>query len=154
MKVKFSLLAWALLTLASSVPGHAHVDSPRGVEPARRINFGPELNHRTFSAPSIKKFGTFTAPDDADPKEIAIKFVKSKLHPKADFVIKDIYKSDHNGVTHVYFKQVVNGLYVTNGDINVNIDQFGRIISYGDSFIKPNASAIRPMGPVKITKDG
>ncbi|CAG8518674.1 17313_t:CDS:2 [Cetraspora pellucida] len=154
MKVKFSLLAWALLTLASSVPGHAHVVSPRSVGSAHRINFGPELNHRTFNAPSIKKFGTFTTSDAADPKEIAIKFVKSKLHPKAEFVIRDIYKSDHNGVTHVYLKQVVNGLYVTNGDINVNVDQFGRVISYGDSFVKPNANANRPMGPIKITKDG
>ncbi|KAI9505995.1 Fungalysin metallopeptidase-domain-containing protein [Coemansia spiralis] len=48
--------------------------------------------------------------------------------------LKSAYRSDHNGVTHVHFKQVVNGLEVVNGNANVNIDKKGRVISSGNSF--------------------
>ncbi|KAJ2796415.1 hypothetical protein H4R20_005534 [Coemansia guatemalensis] len=52
----------------------------------------------------------------------------------AELRVKSAYRSKHNGVTHVYFKQVINGLEVVNGNANVNIDKHGRIISSGNSF--------------------
>ncbi|KAJ2548906.1 hypothetical protein EV175_004648, partial [Coemansia sp. RSA 1933] len=48
--------------------------------------------------------------------------------------LKSAYQSSHNGVTHVYFRQVVNGLEVVNGDASVNIDRNGHVISSGNSF--------------------
>ncbi|KAI8322835.1 hypothetical protein GQ54DRAFT_259234 [Martensiomyces pterosporus] len=48
--------------------------------------------------------------------------------------LKDAYRSEHNGVTHIYFRQVVNGLEVVNANANVNIDKHGRVISSGNSF--------------------
>src|SRR5205814_3955944 len=85
--------------------------------------------------------------EELSAQEIAIKFVKEDLHPYSDFVIKNIYKSEHNEITHVYFKQIVNGLEVVNSDLNVNIDKFGRVISYGDSFVVPSSS----LGPAKCS---
>ncbi|KAJ2163754.1 hypothetical protein GGF45_006276, partial [Coemansia sp. RSA 551] len=53
--------------------------------------------------------------------------------------VKSAYRSEHTGVTHVYFKQVVNGLEVANGNANVNIDRHGRVISSGNSFAQAKA---------------
>ncbi|KAJ2084254.1 hypothetical protein H4R24_000196 [Coemansia sp. RSA 988] len=52
----------------------------------------------------------------------------------AELKVKSAYRSKHNGVTHVYFKQVVNGIEVVNGNANVNIDKHGHVISSGNSF--------------------
>ncbi|CAG8594442.1 11678_t:CDS:2 [Diversispora eburnea] len=152
--VKLSLLGWTLLYLTSATQGKhghhhhnkeskVHVTSPFG----RLENFGPELNHRHYEAPSIEKYGTFSGPSLFDPNKIATNFIKTKLHPETDFIIKNSYKSEHNGVTHIYFKQIVNGLPVSNSDLNVNVDRFGRIISYGDSFANPKKSSFskRPL---------
>ncbi|KAJ1969584.1 hypothetical protein IWQ62_000529 [Dispira parvispora] len=38
------------------------------------------------------------------------------------------------GVTHVYFGQLVKGIPVQNGVMNVNVDDDGEILSYGNSF--------------------
>ena len=48
----------------------------------------------------------------------------------------------HNGVTHVYLQQVVNGLEVVNGVANVNVDSKGDVISVGNSFFKNVAPLI------------
>lgn len=37
-------------------------------------------------------------------------------------------------MTHVYAKQILNGLEVSDGDINLNIDAHVRVISWGNSF--------------------
>jgi extracellular elastinolytic metalloproteinase len=37
-------------------------------------------------------------------------------------------------ITHIYARQIINGLEVSDGDINVNVDRDGRILSWGNSF--------------------
>lgn len=37
-------------------------------------------------------------------------------------------------MTHVYARQLINGLEVADGDINLNIDRDGRVLSWGNSF--------------------
>jgi extracellular elastinolytic metalloproteinase len=37
-------------------------------------------------------------------------------------------------ITHIYARQLINGLEVSDGDINVNIDRDGRVLSWGNSF--------------------
>ncbi|KAJ2718362.1 hypothetical protein GGI07_005790 [Coemansia sp. Benny D115] len=54
--------------------------------------------------------------------------------PEYNMKLKSAYRSEHTGVTHVHFRQVVNGLEVVNGNANVNIDKHGRVISSGNSF--------------------
>ncbi|CAG8601888.1 11685_t:CDS:2 [Ambispora leptoticha] len=105
---------------------------------ARLENFGPELKHRKYTAPSLaEQKPIYSSSSFSDPKEIALEFVKEHL-TNSEFKVKNSYKSEHNGVTHVYLRQVINDLEVMNGDINVNVDENGRVISYGDSFYKGN----------------
>ena len=49
-------------------------------------------------------------------------------------IVSASHTSAHNGVTHVYLQQLVNGLQVFNGVANVNVDRSGVIISVGNSF--------------------
>ncbi|KAJ1720619.1 hypothetical protein LPJ61_006137, partial [Coemansia biformis] len=54
--------------------------------------------------------------------------------PATTIHIADAYTDDLSGITHVYAQQVVEGLAVTNGLANVNIDSNGRVISSSESF--------------------
>lgn len=74
---------------------------------------------------------------DAEPIEVARRFVRDildgELNESKSFKIRDDSYTDSNtGVTHVYVRQVVNGLEVADGDINVNIKD-GMVLSYGNS---------------------
>jgi extracellular elastinolytic metalloproteinase len=81
----------------------------------------------------------------SDPKALALEFA-SLLNPHFQWVIKDLYKTSKNGVTHAYLRQVINGLEVANGDLNINFDRNGQVISYGDS-------SFMPMGPIKLMEE-
>ncbi len=55
----------------------------------------------------------------------------------ADVRITDEYTSDHNGVTHVYLRQIVDGVDVAGADATVNI-QDGVVVYSGSRFIDPS----------------
>lgn len=100
-------------------------------------SFGPEVPYREYTTPSWfqrqKDYSQFTITDNAE--DIAVAFAEAEL-TSSEFIVTNAYKSDLNGVTHVYLRQKVNGLEVLNGDININVDRFGQVISYGDSFAR------------------
>lgn len=50
-------------------------------------------------------------------------------------------------MTHVYARQLIAGLEVGDGDINVNVDRHGRIISWGNSFHPDPAGASTDLKP-------
>ncbi|RKP08675.1 Fungalysin metallopeptidase-domain-containing protein [Thamnocephalis sphaerospora] len=54
----------------------------------------------------------------------------------ADCVIKNVYRTEATGVTHVYLRQVVKGIEVGNGDLSINIDKQGHVVAYGNSFFQ------------------
>ncbi|KAF9424466.1 Fungalysin/Thermolysin Extracellular metalloproteinase 5 [Entomortierella beljakovae] len=107
--------------------------------------FGPELAHQEFMTPSSDASGnSFVGHGDnevfyigsaSNPKQTALDFVEERLTDSA-YIVKNAYTSKHNGVTHVYLRQVIDELEVVNGDINVNVDKHGNVISYGNSFYK------------------
>ena len=43
--------------------------------------------------------------------------------------ITDIYRSRHNGVLHVYYRQQLNGIPIVNAPGNLNIDRYGKLIN-------------------------
>ncbi|KAI8638727.1 Fungalysin metallopeptidase-domain-containing protein [Parasitella parasitica] len=100
-------------------------------------SFGPEVPYREYTAPSWsqrqKDYSQFTITNDAE--DIAVAFAEAEL-TSSEFTVTSAYKSDLNGVTHVYLRQKVNGREVLNGDININVDRFGQVISYGNSFAR------------------
>jgi len=64
----------------------------------------------------------------------SIEFVR-KINPTtfSEWKVTDRYTSGKNGVTHVYLKQMIDGYIVANGDVNINFDGDGRVLSFGDS---------------------
>ncbi|KAF9971083.1 hypothetical protein BGZ65_010644, partial [Modicella reniformis] len=127
----YSLLA-AALAVASTVAAHR----------TRVQSFGPELAHQVYHSPSAEadfaEIHSYFAGPAENPTKVATDFVEKHL-TSSDYIIKNAYTSKHNGITHVYLRQVVEGLEVVNGDINVNVDSNGNVISYGDSFFKGGA---------------
>ncbi|RKP26407.1 Fungalysin metallopeptidase-domain-containing protein, partial [Syncephalis pseudoplumigaleata] len=69
------------------------------------------------------------------PKEVALAFARAQLKlTNRDFVVKNAYTSKQPKITHVYLKQVVQGVEVTNGDVAVHVDAKGSVIAFGDNF--------------------
>ncbi|KAL1916447.1 uncharacterized protein VTP21DRAFT_5638 [Calcarisporiella thermophila] len=97
--------------------------------------FGPRLSHSTFA--TAMGPAAFSSSLRANPLEIALHFAREQL-TNSEFVVKNSYRSNHNGVTHVYLRQRIDGLEVANGDININVDGSGRVVSYGNSFYPGN----------------
>ncbi|KAF5375899.1 hypothetical protein D9615_008220 [Tricholomella constricta] len=125
--------------LAGNALGHRNKNNT----PVRRrktLGFGPDHPHAVFhSSPyQIQTNGFVPMSADVDPFEVADRFVKdilgTKLTQSMSYKIrKDSYTDSNTGVTHVYVRQVVNGLEVADGDMNINIKD-GMVLSYGSSF--------------------
>ena len=108
----------------------------------KTMGFGPVHPHAKFHTTpvSFAKASAFSS----DPYEIARSFVtelfQDQLSEDNNFALrKDSYMDKTTGVTHVFFRQMINGIEVADGDLNVNVMD-GTVISYGDSVsvvIKP-----------------
>lgn len=118
----------ALLGLAAAIP-----------EPQRRksLSFGPVLPHARFDTsaqhPVPASFSPLRVP--VDPLEVARSFLDT--HVDSDngvtYVIRgDSYTDKATGVTHVYARQLIQGVHVADAHINLNIKD-GVILSVGDS---------------------
>ena len=92
-----------------------------------------------------------SAPHTGDPWDIAIEFMQENagqfgLTPSDlnDFAVTNMYVSERNGVTHIYLRQLHNGLPVVNADINVNVTAEGRVLNAASSFL-PGLNATSPV---------
>ncbi|KAG6844432.1 hypothetical protein H0H87_007034, partial [Tephrocybe sp. NHM501043] len=136
-----SLFTASLVVAGLAGNALSHRNNPHS--PVRRrktLGFGPAHPHAVFySSPyQIQTNGFLPMSVDADPFQVAERFVKDILGTKltdsmAYKIRKDSYTDANTGVTHVYVRQVVNGLEVADGDMNINIKD-GMVISYGNSF--------------------
>jgi extracellular elastinolytic metalloproteinase len=77
-----------------------------------------------------------------DPSVIALDYLKANAKnwqlSKTDIseaAVQQIYGTDHNGVTHVWFIQRRDGIEVFNGLVNVNILPSGEVLFAGNRFI-------------------
>lgn len=114
--------------------GHGHVQ-PRM---RKSLGFGPDIPHAVFNTSPEQAFQASAAGKDM-PFETAEAFVNEllrkdgQLTETSSYELRgDSYTDDRTGVTHVYFRQKINGLEVSDGLINVNVKD-GVVISYGDS---------------------
>ena len=95
--------------------------------------FGPTPVNTVYSTKTIARSGTEFV---SSPRDTALAFAKKQFNLKeGDYVVKRAYKTAHSGVTHVYLRQVHQGTEVANGDMNINVDKNGNILSYGSSFL-------------------
>ncbi|HEY9810271.1 MAG TPA: M36 family metallopeptidase [Halomicronema sp.] len=85
--------------------------------------------------------GYLTEASDAPPLEIALNFIQQnaeKLGLSAadvdELTVTDQYQSEHNGATHIYLQQELNGITVFNGNLNVTLNKDGQILNIGNRF--------------------
>ncbi|KAI1184477.1 fungalysin metallopeptidase [Nemania serpens] len=86
------------------------------------------INHKATKADQslkVLKRGSYV--------ETAAELIR-KVTPHAEFRLTKDHYIGTNGIAHVYFRQIVNGLDVGSANFNVNIGPDGNILSYGHSF--------------------
>ncbi|KAL1920722.1 uncharacterized protein VTP21DRAFT_1099 [Calcarisporiella thermophila] len=112
-------------------------------------SFGPVISntqiYKTEEASEVRQ-GPYDLKQQ-EVLEIARQFASTKL-TNSEFLVKDIYKSQINGVTHVYLLQVIDGREVVNSNINLNVDANGRVISHGNSFFRGRNTFKRQAIPI------
>jgi extracellular elastinolytic metalloproteinase len=105
----------------------------------KSLSFGPVLPHAKFVVnPPSGSFHTASA-QSTDPKQVASEFVNQLAqdyqttgYEHTFFIREDSYTDTASGVSHYYARQLVQGIEVADGNININIFN-GKVISYGDS---------------------
>jgi extracellular elastinolytic metalloproteinase len=124
--------------ISSAVVGFAHNHNPL-VKRRKTLGFGPALPHAVFHSSPFQVVTNNFLPmsQDANPFDVAQQFLEDilgdRLSDSNTFVIReDSYTDKNTGVTHVYVRQIVNGLEVADGDINLNIKD-GFVLSFGNS---------------------
>jgi extracellular elastinolytic metalloproteinase len=139
----FFSTALLVASLAGHVYGHRQASSsPYDEAPVKRrktLGFGAHHPHAVFHATpySIQTNG-FTPQDPSMcPMKVARIFIDDVLSSisgegKTYKIREDSYTDKNTGITHVYARQVVNGLEVVDGDMNINIKR-GVVLSYGSS---------------------
>lgn len=165
MKVLFLLLLCVLIThafhdqqkqqLRNNEVHHVNV-KPFG--PLLKRVFVTDLEHSSSSSSfssssssSSMATRSVKSTSSKDPTKIATDFANEHYaFPGASFVIKNVVSSKTTGVKNVYLKALVNGVEVVNGDINVNVDKKGTIISYGSSL--PDIAQKRNEGNTETTR--
>lgn len=87
--------------------------------------------------------GSFLSPPDSgDPVQIAVKF----LHQHAEelgldannsnsFTVTSQYTDESSGQTHMYLRQILDGLEVMNADISISLTSRGEVIHVTSSFV-------------------
>ncbi|KAF8151674.1 extracellular elastinolytic metallo proteinase [Crassisporium funariophilum] len=158
----FLTASLVVASLAGHVYGHRQAtpspyDEGRVSHRRKTLGFGPEHPHAVFrSSPYQIKTNGFTPTDPSmDPLEVARLFVEDVLltqvsHDSSYKIRKDSYTDKNTGVTHVYVRQLVNGLEVSDGDMNINIKD-GMVLSYGTSFF--NGATPAPFSNVNAVRD-
>ncbi|KAI3634336.1 hypothetical protein MIR68_007940 [Amoeboaphelidium protococcarum] len=112
----------SLLTLASVVTCRLHI-----------TGFGPQIETKSFAGAGLNAH--LTEATSADPLTVATTFFEKAVttSDSYSFKVKNHYKSD-NGVTHVYLRQIYDGAEIVNADANINVDEFGRVLSMYHTF--------------------
>ncbi len=64
-----------------------------------------------------------------------------------DVIISDLYKTKHNGVTHIYFTQQYQGIAVDNAITNMNITKDGNVAFATNQFVSDIASKVNTTTP-------
>jgi hypothetical protein len=92
------------------------------------------------ATPAPRRTGTSSVRRGSD---IAVRYVHA--HPgrfgvtKADvssILVTDAYRSDHNGLTHVYLRQALKGIEVLGANMSVAVTRDGEILHVGSRFMK------------------
>ncbi|KDQ21544.1 hypothetical protein BOTBODRAFT_99893 [Botryobasidium botryosum FD-172 SS1] len=136
-----ALLLAATSVLASPWPEtskHA-THRAREVAPGFKVHaYQPVSTYETFGEGIDHPLSKRETP--ATPEEAAISFLESHLGVEASTLS---YRTGYTGEVskHVYIRQKINGIEVTNAVANVALSKKDKVIAYGSSFVKPKSVA-------------
>jgi hypothetical protein len=98
----------------------------------------PRLSGRGLGRPG----GYLSGPAAGDPEDIARAFIQRERRQLglraddiADLALTDRYTSAHNGLTHLYFRQRLDGISLFSADLNINVARDGRILNLGNGLL-------------------
>jgi extracellular elastinolytic metalloproteinase len=124
------IVAGALLSAVSAFDDHDLPEDPR-----KSLNFGVIHPDGTLNIEETDDNCPFPGTLSPDPYDIARRHAQQLTQgiPYAEFVVrKDSYTDDTTGVSHVYLRQIIDGLEVADGDIQVNVAN-GRVLSWSNT---------------------
>ena len=128
-----SLVSIMMLTL----PVMGQYDEPLSNQ---MMDYYPEVI--SLTEPGHIRF--LSQPQEGQPSEIVANFIHKHIArlglttaDVAEYVVTSQYRSEHNGMTHLYLRQQFAGVEVLGAEISVAIDDNGRILTFHSSFI-PN----------------
>ena len=71
----------------------------------------------------------------------------------ADYEVTDVVHSKVGGATHIYLRQLHQGLPLYNGQLQVNVNREGKILSVNNAFLSSIASAVNSSTPAISAAD-
>jgi extracellular elastinolytic metalloproteinase len=99
--------------------------------------------------------GFLTDATRGDAMSIAMNFVRSNVAALGltaadlqDYEVTDVVKSSVTGATRIYLRQRYRGIPVYNGQLQINVNRDGRIISVNNAFMPDLANAVSSMKPL------
>ncbi|CEJ94892.1 hypothetical protein VHEMI10399 [[Torrubiella] hemipterigena] len=120
--------------LAASATAHPHVQTRSGA--SQRLDISkyalPSKSFYGSSSEMAENVTIMNIQPTASFTETASEFVRRRF-PELEFRMANDHYIGSNGLGHVHFKQIHNGIDIDNADINVNIGRDGQIFSYGHS---------------------
>ena len=115
---------------------------------------------RSLAICFLAVFAMTTTAFAADPAATAQAYVRT--HHEAlgltaadvsSLIVSDNYTSAHNGVSHVYLQQHLNGIRVFNGLLNVNVSASDEVLSAGNRFVSNLAANVNATAPTISAAD-
>ncbi len=95
-----------------------------------------------------------TGPHAGDAKEIATTYLLAQREnlglteqDLADMLVQDHYSSSRSGITHIYWRQRLDGVEVWNGDLAINVARDGSIINLNNGFVSDLAGKVQDRSP-------
>ena len=146
------VLIFAMLILALAIPANltsATAQSDNREKTAKKPKqFGYRPESVSFHAPG--KIDPLTGPRNGKPLDIALGFIKQSRERLGlsetdllDLKVTDQYTDRHNGVTHIYLRQQMDGIEVVSAEMSTNVARDGKVINLNSSFIKELRAAAK-----------
>ena len=95
-----------------------------------------------------------TSPSKGAPMDIAMEFVRANVAALglsaadiSQFEVTDSVFSRVSGATHIYLRQMANDIPVYNGQLQINVNREGRILSVNNQFVPNLAAAAQGLAP-------
>ena len=86
------------------------------------------------SSEPLVQFNPSAAPTDFSAIATECIGLYDQAHiPRPEFLVRpDSYTDDTTGISHIYARQLINGLELVDGDVSINVKD-GKVLSYASS---------------------